>query len=357
MPDVSVDHVSVRRGGELVLDDVSFTAAAGEITVVIGPSGSGKTSLLRAIARLDPLLHGSVWFGDRDVTNLPPGAGGASLAFQDSTLLGHRDVAGNVGFPLELQRVLVDEIRTRVGDKARSLHIESLLERRPAELSAGEAQMVQIARALIRAPDVILLDEPFGAIEGDRAMALRREIRHLQQWFGATVLAATNDPDDARRFADAVVVLDGGRLVQVGPARQVFDQPDTAVAAQLTGDATIDVVTVELADSGCRLVHPAFRVRAWAPVLREHVGRRIQLVTRPEWWELDENGTVAGVVTRGPRWSGDATLTIQVGEHDIAVRIPPRDAREVHSGDAVRLRLAHWVTLDPLTGRRIDTGR
>jgi ABC-type sugar transport system ATPase subunit len=353
MPEVVVDRLSVRRGDALVLDDVSFTAPAGRITVVVGPSGAGKTSLMRALARLDPPEHGTIHFGARDVTAVPPGSDGSASAFQHVALFPHLDVGGNVAFPLELQHLDVAELRRRVGDQLRSLRIDALLTREPSELSVGEAQMVQLARALVRRPDVVLLDEPFTPLEDELATVLRRELRLLQEHVGATVIAATNDPDDARRFADVVVVLERGRVVQTGPAAAVFDRPDTAAAAHLTGAASVAVVRVEAGAGGWWLTHPAFRVRAWAPVLGAHVGRRVQLVTRPEWWELDPHGTVAGVVARGARWGGDTTLTVDLGGHRVQVCVPPGDARSLHVGDRVLLRLAHWVVLDPLDGRRI----
>ena len=357
MPDVVVDRLAVRRGGTLVLDDVSFTAPAGSITVIVGASGAGKTSLVRAIARLDSAEHGTIWFGDVDMTRTPPGVGGTAMAFHDATLFPHRDVARNVGFPLELQHLEVAELRQRVGDQLRALRIERLLERKPKELSVGEAQMVQLARTLVRHPEVILLDEPFAALEGERAHALRSEIRLLQEFFGATVIAATNDPDDARRFADIVVVIERGRVVQVGPAPQVFGRPDTVAAAQLTGDAVVDVVRVERASGGgWWLVHPGFRINAWAPVFEQYVDRRVQIVTRPEWWELDVHGTVAGRVLRGARWGGDTTVTVDLGGHTVVVRLPPSGAHALAPGDAVGLHLAHWVAIDPLDGRRIETG-
>ena len=356
MPNVVVDGLTVRRGGTIVLDDESVVARAGRITAIIGPSGSGKTSLIRAIARLDPAEQGTIRFDGRDMTRQPPGVGASSLTFQKAALLGHRTVAGNVSFPLELRRVLEDEIEARVGGEAQALRIVRLLDRRASQLSVGEAHVVQLARALVGRPELLLLDEPFAAVDAERAAVLRLEVRMLQQWFGATVIVATNDPDDARRFADDVVVLEAGRLVQVGSARDVYERPDTVVAAQITGDASVDVVTVERADEGWSLVLDGVRVRAWAPVLARHVGRRLQMVTRPEWWELDDRGTVVGTVTRAPRWSGDTTLTVDVDGHSIAVGLPPGRGRSIEHGDPVRLRLSTWVLIDPLDGRRIDTG-
>jgi ABC-type sugar transport system ATPase subunit len=354
VPDVVVDQLSVRRGDALVLDDVSFTAPAGLITVVVGASGAGKTSLVRAIARLDRAEHGRIRFGEVDMTSAPPGAGGTAMAFHDAALFPNRDVAGNVAFPLELRHLAADEVSHRVDDQLHALQIEALLHRRPTELSVGEAQMVQLARTLVRNPEVILLDEPFAALEGERAHVLRTEIKLLQEFFGATVIAATNDPDDARRFADVVVVMERGRVVQVGPAAEVFDRPDTVTSAQLTGDAAVDVVRVESGDGGgWWLVHPAFRVRAWAPVFEQFVDRRVQLVSRPEWWHLDEHGSVTGTVVRGVRWGGDTSVTVDLGGHVVVVRLPPSGAQSVRSGDPVQLTLQHWVVIDPLDGRRV----
>jgi ABC-type sugar transport system ATPase subunit len=356
MPDIVVAGVTVRRGRALVLDDVSFTAPSGLVTAIIGPSGAGKTSLVRAVARLDEVERGTIHFGDRDVTHEPPGTAGSTFTFQDSALMPNRDVGRNVAFPLEMQRVSDEEVQQRVEDELRALHIGTLLRRRPTELSVGEAQMVQLARALIRSPDVLLLDEPFAALEGERAQVLRAEIRQLQQRFEATIVMSTNDPDDARRFADVLVVLEGGRVIQCGSAVDVFQRPDSLIAAYLTGDASVDVVSVEPGDDGWWLVHPAFRVRAWAPVFGEHVGRRVQLVTRPEWWELDANGTVVGTVSQGTRWGGDTLLMVDVTGHPVAVRVPPIGGQRFDRGEVVRLRLAHWVAIDPLDGRRVDTG-
>jgi ABC-type sugar transport system ATPase subunit len=316
MPDVVVDGLTLRRGGALVLDGVSFTAPAGRVTVVVGPSGAGKTSLVRAIARLDEVERGTIRFGERDVTHEPAGRAGSALTFQQAALFPHRDVGRNVSFPLELDRVDVDEVRRRVGDELQALQIGALLHRRPNELSVGEAQMVQLARALIRTPEVILLDEPFASLEGERSRVLRAEIRALQERVGATIVASTNDPDDARRFADTVVVLDRGRLVQVGSADDVFERPDTVAAAHLTGDATVDVVTVEVGDDGWWLVHPAFRVRG--------VGTGVRRPRRPPGPAGDAPGVVGARPARRGARRGAARHSLGRRHHSDGRRRRPR---------------------------------
>jgi len=352
--DVTLERVSVRRGESLALDEVSFTAPAEAITVVVGASGSGKTSLLRAVAGLDSLQAGRVVVGERDVTNVPPGERDMALTFSDPALFVHRNVAGNIAMPLELHRAPVDEIAERVGVEAHLLRIDQLLERDVSELSVGEAQMVQIARALVRTPSVLLLDEPFAALEGERASVLRRELKWLQRELATTTLMTTNDPVDARHLADFVAVMESGRLTQFDTPDHVFERPRTVAAAQLTGDAEVAAVTVESDADGSWLVHPAYRVRAWQPALRWHAGRRVLMIVRPEWWQLDPHGRIEAVVERRVHWNGVTTLTAISNDHRITVRTTGAANAGPAVDDRVRLRLARWVLIDPLDGFRLD---
>ncbi len=343
--EVSLHHVSVRRNRTTVLDDVSLQAEPGTLTVVVGPSGAGKTSLLRTIAGLDPVSSGSVRFDGADVTTLGPRDRNTSFTFQEAALLTTRTVERNIAMPLEIRRETAERISDRVGVEARVLHIDHLLRRDVGNLSVGEAQMVQIARSLVHLPDVLLLDEPFAAIEGERSAILRREIRHLQREFGVTAFVTTNDPADIRDIADQVVVLERGRAVQIGSYEDVFTNPNTAASAVVTGDATVERVTVERDGNGAWLVHPAFRVRAWAPVVSRHAGRHLLMVTRPEWWSITAVGDIEGTVERAVPWAATPSLVVDVSGHRLTVR------GTVGDGSAsVRLELRHWVLLDPLDG-------
>ncbi len=346
MTQVALEHVTVRRQSNTILDDVSLEAPPGSLTVVIGPSGAGKTSLLRTITGLDPVDSGTIRFDDVDVTGASPSQRNTSFVPHEPALLGVRSVARNIAMPLEARRQTATEIADRIGVQTHSLRIGHLLARSAAELSAGEAQMVQVARALVHMPDVLLLDEPFAAIEGERSSVLRRELRYLQLEFGVTTFMATNDPADVADVADRIVVMEQGRMVQVGTFAQVFEHPRTAASAVLTGDASIDRVSVEPDGGGAWLVHPDFRVRAWASNVRAHAGRDLLMITRPEWWQPTVGaGDVAGTVVRTMTWSGAATTTVDIGGREIVVRQPAGDV-----GEQVRLKLQRWVLLDPLDG-------
>ncbi len=355
MHEVALRDVSIRHGEEVALDGASLTAPAGSLVALVGASGSGKTSVLRAIAGLEHLETGSVLIGGRDMCDVPPGDRGISMTFQRPALFSHRTAAGNIGFPLELRQATAQAIADRVGLEARALQIEHLLEHDVATLSVGEAQLVQIARAVVRMPAVLLLDEPFAAIEGERVHVLRRELRLLQQGFGVTTIMSTNDPQDAMAMADRLIVLDRGRVVQHGTPTEVYEQPATAMAAHLLGSADVATVVIELDADGAWIVHPAFRIRAWQPALRRLGGRRLQLVTRPEWWEIDDRGTITAEVDRLRPGFGWAEIVCALGDHRVTVRtpLPPGRRPDVHRGSTVRLRLRHWVLLDPRDGCRV----
>ncbi len=346
--------MTVRRD-RTVLDGVSLTAPAGSLVVLIGESGSGKTSVLRAIAGLDELSSGSVRIGGRDVTRVAPGERGIAMTFQSPALWPTRSVSRNIGFPLEVRRETARAIADRVGAEARALDIEQLLDRDVTTLSAGEASMVQIARALVGTPHVLLLDEPFAAVEGERIHALRREIRLLQQRFGVTTIMSTNDPMEAMSLADQLVVMEAGRVLQTAPPLEVFEQPATARAAQLLGPADVAPVSIEADQEGAWIDHAAFRLRVWQPAVRRRAGQRLQLVTRPQWWELDPHGLITGTVREVRATPGGCDLDVEVAGRSVQVTLPVRrhPPAGIGVGSRVGLRLRHWVLLDPLDGRRI----
>lgn len=354
MADVELVRVTVRKGDTEVLSAVDLFVGSGRVLGIVGASGSGKTSVLRAIAGLDRVSDGSVRFDGSDITESEPADRNVAFVFQNPALYPKRTVARNISFPLEMRHDPADEIRRRVGAEARAHHIEALLAMSPRQLSAGEAQVVQIARAMVRAPAVLLLDEPFAHLDLNRAARLRREIALIQQGFGATTVLATNDSLDVMSLADRVAVIERGRITQVGSPLEVYDRPRTAAAALMTGDADVIEVRVVTDDVGSWLQHPGFRLRAWQPGLRAHEGRRLQLVVRPEWWQLDDHGPVRATVERVTRLGTATSLWCRVGGHPLALTLAGSAHGALRPGDTITLRLDRSVLLDPIDGYQLE---
>ena len=352
MAEVELERVTLRDSR---LDDVSLLIPDGAFVGVVGASGSGKSSLLRTIAGLDKPTSGQIRFDDRDVTQVAPGGRDVGMVFQEPALLGHLSVRRNVSFPLDVRRREAEDIRQRVDAEVRALHIEQLLVRRPNTLSHGEQQMVQIARALVRVPHVLLLDEPFAALDERLRHRMRAEIAVLQDGYGVTTLMSTNDPLDVITLTSLLVVLDEGRLVQFGDTAWVRRSPATLLAAAATGSLSLLPMTVTADREGFWLVREdpggggLVRVRAWSPALNEYVGSRVTVGVRPDDLVVSDHGAIPAIVER--------RLPIPVGGVQCAVAGVPvmatTDGADVVAGQRVRLRLDHLAVFDKLTGTTI----
>lgn len=352
MTTLELDGVSVTKGGCAVLRDVDLTVHSGSVLGLVGASGSGKTTLLRALAGLEDVA-GTIRFDGVDVTATRPAQRNVGVAFQSPVLYPKRSVERNLSFPLELRHETADEIQRRVGAEARAHHIDGILRARPKELSAGEAQVVQIARAMVRSPSVLLLDEPFAHLDDQRTGEVRRELAVVQRGFGVTTVIATNDSIDAMTFADQLAVIEHGSVTQTGEPLDVYGRPNTATAALMTGSADIIDVRVTADRHGSWLVRDGFRVRAWAPAMREHQGRTLSMVVRPEWWQLDDRGLIEADVERAQRLGRTLSLWCRVGGRPVTITLVADDDREIVVGETIRLRLDRFVVLDQDCGTAI----
>jgi len=232
-------YLGDRRGGAR-LDGIDLEIADGEFVGVIGSSGAGKTTLLRVLAGLEPADSGQVWFDEAEVSAVPPAQRDIAMVFQENVLLPHRDVRGNIAFPLEVRNFHEREIEVRVRAETRALQIEQLLARPPGRLSEGERQLVQIARALVRRPSLLLLDEPLARLDATQRQWMRQELVLLQEGYGVTAMIATNDPVEAMTVPSRLIVLESGRILQVGAPMQIYHSPATLAAAALTGELRIE---------------------------------------------------------------------------------------------------------------------
>jgi thiamine transport system ATP-binding protein len=234
-----VDTVSVSYEGVAALEDVSLDVADGERLAVLGPSGSGKSTLLRVIAGLQPPDRGAIVLGRRDVTGVPPHLRGVGMTFQEGVLFPHRDVAGNVGFGLQMAGVPASARRRNVADVLALVGLSGYERRSVGTLSGGERQRVALARALAPEPEVLLLDEPLGSLDGPLRERLLEDLELLFERLGLTVVLVTHDVGEAFALGDRVALLRQGRLVQCAPPDELWARPAEAWVAQFLGMANV----------------------------------------------------------------------------------------------------------------------
>jgi sulfate transport system ATP-binding protein len=241
--DLRIEGVAKRYGGTAALDDVHLHIAAGELVALLGPSGSGKTTLLRVIAGLLPADRGCVRFGQTDATRLSLRERNVGFVFQQYALFRHMTVAENIAFGLRsrprARRPDRATIRRRVDELLALIQLPEHGQRYPEQLSGGQKQRVALARALAIDPTVLLLDEPFGALDAKVRVELRRWLRRLHDQTGQTTVFVTHDQDEALELADRVVVLRDGRIEQAGTPREIYDQPASAYVFDFIGRAGV----------------------------------------------------------------------------------------------------------------------
>src|SRR3954470_21688067 len=222
---IRVRGVGKRFGTFVALDDVSIDMPDGELTALLGPSGSGKSTLLRIIAGLETPDSGEIWLGDRNVTRIPPQDRGVGFVFQHYAPFKHMNVFNNVAFGLTIRKRPKQEVKDRVHELLRLVQIDQFADRYPSQLSGGQRQRMALARALAVEPEVLLLDEPFGALDARVRKDLREWLRRLHDEIHVTTVIVTHDQEEAMEVADRVVVMQDGRIEQEGAPRELYENP------------------------------------------------------------------------------------------------------------------------------------
>jgi sulfate transport system ATP-binding protein len=244
---IEVQSLSKAFGDFAALSDVSLEVPEGSLTALLGPSGSGKSTLLRIIAGLERADAGVVSIDDREVTHLRPQERGIGFVFQHYAPFAHMSVRDNVGFGLRIRKRPKPEIRQRVDELLALVGLTKWSEQRPHQLSGGQRQRMALARALAVQPQVLLLDEPFGALDATVRAELREWLRRLHEEQGVTTVLVTHDQEEAMEVADRIAVLNSGRLEQVGSPRDIYDRPASEFVMSFVGPVSI---------IGGRLVRP-----------------------------------------------------------------------------------------------------
>jgi multiple sugar transport system ATP-binding protein len=288
MASVTFERATRRYSGadRPAVDDLDLNIADGEFVVLVGPSGCGKTTSLRMIAGLEPVDSGCIRIGARDVTDDDPKDRDVAMVFQNYALYPHMTVAQNMGFALKIAKMSKAEIQERIVDAARLLDLQPYLDRKPKDLSGGQRQRVAMGRAIVRRPQVFLMDEPLSNLDAKLRVQTRNQIAGLQRRLGTTTVYVTHDQVEAMTMGDRVAVLRDGVLQQCAPPRELYRDPTNVFVAEFIGSPAMNLFTLPVVDNTVRLGDSP------VPVPREIASSASELVVgiRPEHLEIGSEG-------------------------------------------------------------------
>ena len=251
MSEISLELKNIKKSfqeGADVLESICLTAKKGEFVTLLGSSGCGKTTTLRIIAGLEQPDSGQVFLNGKDVTSLEPNQRNVNTVFQNYALFPHMNVADNIGYGLKLKKTSKAEISRRVKEMLELVQLSGFEKRKPSELSGGQRQRVAIARALVNNPEVLLLDEPLGALDLQLRRAMQHELKRLQKKLGITFIYITHDQEEAINMSDTIAVMNHGRFEQIGTPDEIYNHPKTSYVAMFVGNANILTGVVESVD-------------------------------------------------------------------------------------------------------------
>ncbi|AEM88116.1 ABC transporter ATP-binding protein [Streptomyces violaceusniger] len=293
------------------VDQLDIAIEDGEFLVLVGPSGCGKSTSLRMLAGLEDVNGGTIRIGDRDVTHLPPKDRDIAMVFQNYALYPHMSVAQNMGFALKIAGVNKTEIRQKVEDAAKILDLTEYLERKPKALSGGQRQRVAMGRAIVREPQVFLMDEPLSNLDAKLRVQTRTQIASLQRRLGITTVYVTHDQVEAMTMGDRVAVLKDGLLQQVDSPRNMYDRPVNLFVAGFIGSPAMNLVEVPITDGGVKFGNSVVPVSREALSAAADKGdRTVTVGVRPEHFDLvEQNGGAAKALTKA---SDDAPAGLAV---------------------------------------------
>ncbi|MEM1045459.1 MAG: ABC transporter ATP-binding protein [Pseudomonadota bacterium] len=358
---VKFENVQKSYDGEtLVVKNLNLDIQRGEFLTMLGPSGSGKTTCLMMLAGFETATHGEIYLGGTPINNVPPHKRGIGMVFQNYALFPHMTVAENLAFPLQVRKLDKATIEGKVQRALDMVELGIFGQRMPAQLSGGQQQRVAVARALVFEPDLVLMDEPLGALDKQLREQMQFEIKHIHENLGVTVVYVTHDQSEALTMSNRIAVFNDGIIQQLSEPSVLYEKPENSFVAQFIGENNKLTGNVESVENGsCRIKLPDGRSVGGLAVNIAGVGSQSTLSIRPERIEIDPTddtvsnrleGTIAELI-----YLGDHIRTrLIVGDNeDFIVKIPNKDGqRQLSEGASatVAWRTEDCRALDPMTG-------
>lgn len=348
MPRLKVVNVTKSYKDQFTIDGISFETNEGELLVILGPSGCGKSTLLRLITGLEDIDDGMIYIGSKRVDTLPPRKRNVALVFQNYALYPHMTVEQNLAFPLKIAKMSKRETKERVVQTAEMIGLGDRLKSRPAELSGGQRQRVALGRAIIRQPDLYLLDEPLSNLDAELRTRMRREIVRLQKSLGTTLIHVTHDQIEALTMADRIIIMNEGRLVQIGPVREVYDKPADLFVASFVGTPAINLMDASVNEA---IIRP-FDIPA-VMIPQKYRLRELVIGIRPEDIIADGEGKFRGEIKTVEYLGSRNILTVDYLDHTILIRT---DYDEYKAGDSLRFSIKNdrLMMFDKETGQNLQ---
>ncbi|MFK7963788.1 MAG: ABC transporter ATP-binding protein [Burkholderiaceae bacterium] len=352
MAGVTLSSVNKHYGTTQALFDVSLDIADGEFAVFVGPSGCGKSTLLRSIAGLEPITSGSIGIDGQDVTGAAPSERELSMVFQSYALYPHMTVRQNMDFGMKVNNFSAADRTSRIAEAARILQLEDYLDRKPGQLSGGQRQRVAIGRAIVKKPKVFLFDEPLSNLDAKLRVQMRVELEALHRQLGVTMIYVTHDQVEAMTMADKIVVLNQGRIEQVGTPMDLYHRPVSAFVAGFIGAPSMNFLSVQMQGADqIQYGHATFNAPTPA-------ANAVQLGIRPEHIETVATGTgeIDGTVQLKEGLGGDSYLYLKTSANDDLV-VRAEGETPIKAGDTIGIRLpTHRLHLFDSRGLTVASG-
>jgi multiple sugar transport system ATP-binding protein len=326
---------SYQAGQAPAVDSLDLTIEDGEFLVLVGPSGCGKSTTLRMLAGLEAIDDGAVFIGDRDVTMVPPKDRDIAMVFQSYALYPHMSVAENIGFHLKIKKVDDAERRRRVQEAAAILDLTEYLERKPAKLSGGQRQRVAMGRAIVRQPQVFLMDEPLSNLDAKLRVQTRTQIAALQRRLGVTTVYVTHDQVEAMTMADRVAVLKDGLLQQCASPRELFTKPVNLFVAGFIGSPAMNLMAARMEGTGARV--GSLDVPMKPEQRAATTSDRVVVGVRPEGWLVATEGGLDCDVELVEELGSESYLYCTAGGVDDQVVVRTEGLSSVRMGDRISL--------------------